>query len=114
MTSIESARALFARTRKERFALGAFNVDNQETLIGIARAAAVRRSPLLIEASHGEVEAMGLRNLRAMVDNYRDEYGIEIVHQSGPLPERGGGEGRYRRRVRVHPYRREPGAQERH
>jgi fructose/tagatose bisphosphate aldolase len=78
MTSIESARALFARTRKERFALGAFNVDNQETLIGIARAAAVRRSPLLIEASHGEVEAMGLRNLRAMVDNYRDEYGIEM------------------------------------
>ena len=78
MTRMESARALYARTRKEHFALGAFNVDNQETLIGIARAAAAKKSPLLVEASDGEVEAMGLRNLRAMVDNYRDEYGIEM------------------------------------
>ena len=78
MTRMESARALYARTRKEHFALGAFNVDNQETLIGIARAAAARRSPLLVEVSHGEVEAIGLRNMRAMVDNYRDEHGIEM------------------------------------
>jgi len=78
MTRMGSARALYARTRKEHFALGAFNVDNQETLIGIARAAAARRSPLLVEVSHGEVEAIGLRNMRAMVDNYRDEHGIEM------------------------------------
>ena len=78
MAAIESARALYARTRKERFALGAFNVDNQETLIAIARAAAVKQSPVLVEASHGEVEMMGLRNLRSMVDNYKAEYGIEM------------------------------------
>src|SRR5262249_30099372 len=56
MTNTESARALYARTRVERFAIGAFNVDNQETLIAIARAAAARKSPVLVEASHGEVE----------------------------------------------------------
>jgi fructose-bisphosphate aldolase class II len=78
MTSMESARALYARTRKERFALGAFNVDNQETLIAVARAAAAKKSPVLVEASHGEVEMIGLRNLRTMVDNYKDEYGIEM------------------------------------
>ena len=78
MAAIESARALYARTRKERFALGAFNVDNQETLIAIARAAAAKQSPVLVEASHGEVEMMGLRNLRAMVDNYKAEYSIEM------------------------------------
>lgn len=78
MTSTESARALYARSRKEGFALGAFNVDNQETPIAIARAAAARRSPVLVEASHGEVEMIGLRNLRSMVDNYKDEYGIEM------------------------------------
>jgi fructose-bisphosphate aldolase class II len=64
MTSIESVRALYARTRKERFALGAFNVDNQETLIAIARAAAAKKSAVLVEASHGEVEMIGLKNLR--------------------------------------------------
>ena len=78
MTSIESARALYARARRERFALGAFNIDNQETLIAVARAAARAGSPALVEASHGEVEMIGLRNLRAMVDNYKAEYGVEI------------------------------------
>jgi fructose-bisphosphate aldolase, class II len=78
MTSMESARALYSRTRKERFALGAFNVDNQETLIAIVRAAAAKKSPVLVEASHGEVEMIGLKNLRGMVDNYRGEYGIEM------------------------------------
>jgi fructose-bisphosphate aldolase, class II len=78
MTSIESARALYTRTQKERFALGAFNVDNQETLIAIVRAAAAKKSPVLVEASHGEVEMIGLKNLRSMVDNYKGEYGIEM------------------------------------
>jgi len=78
MTNTESARALYARTRVERFAIGAFNVDNQETLIAIARAAATRKSPVLVEASHGEVEMIGLRNLRAMVDSYKAEFGIEM------------------------------------
>ena len=78
MTNTESARVLYARTRTERFAVGAFNVDNQETLIAIARAAATRKSPVLVEASHGEVEMIGLRNLRAMVDSYKAEFGIEM------------------------------------
>jgi hypothetical protein len=30
------------------------------------------------EASHGEVEMIGLRNLRAMVDSYKAEFGIEM------------------------------------
>jgi len=66
------------RSRSQRFAVGAFNVDNQETLLAIARAAAVKRSPVLAEVSAGEVEAIGLANIRDMVDNYRAELGIEM------------------------------------
>jgi fructose-bisphosphate aldolase class II len=75
---ITAARALYARTKAEHFALGAFNIDNQETLLAIARAAAAKKAPLLVEVSHGEVEAIGLHNVRCMVDNYRDEYGVEM------------------------------------
>jgi fructose-bisphosphate aldolase class II len=75
---IDEARALYARTRAEKFAMGAFNIDNQETLIAISRAAAAKKSPVLIEVSAGEVEALGLKNVRDLVDNYRDEYGIEM------------------------------------
>jgi fructose-bisphosphate aldolase, class II len=72
------ARHLMQRSRQQHFAVGAFNIDNQETLIAIARAAQKLNSPVLVEVSHGEVEALGLENLRDMVDNYKKEYGIEM------------------------------------
>ena len=72
------ARHLMQRSRQQGFAVGAFNIDNQETLIAIARAAQKTSSPVLVEVSQGEVEALGLENVRDMVDNYREEYGIEM------------------------------------
>jgi fructose-bisphosphate aldolase, class II len=76
--TIERARELMERSRRERFAVGAFNVDNQETLVAIARAAQAKESPVLVEVSQGEVDAIGLANLRDLVDNYRAELGIEM------------------------------------
>ena len=72
------ARHLMQRARSQHFAIGAFNIDNQETLIAVARAAQKQNAPVLVEMSHGEVEAIGLDNARDMVDNYKAEYGIEI------------------------------------
>ena len=72
------ARHLMQRTRSQGFAVGAFNIDNQETLIAVARAAQKLDPPVLVEVSDGEVRAMGLENVRDMVDNYKDEYGIEM------------------------------------
>jgi fructose-bisphosphate aldolase class II len=72
------ARHLMQRTRAQKFAVGAFNIDNQETLIAVARAASKLNAPILVEVSHGEVKALGLSNIRDMVDNYKREYGIEI------------------------------------
>lgn len=72
------ARHLMQRSRQQGFAVGAFNIDNQETLIAVCRAAQKLNSPVLVEVSDGEVEALGLENIRDMVDNYKVEYGIEI------------------------------------
>lgn len=72
------ARDLMSRSRSEHFAVGAFNIDNQETLIAIAQAAQKLKSPVLVEVSDGEVKALGLQNLRCLVDNYKYEYGIEM------------------------------------
>lgn len=72
------ARHLMQRSRQQKFAVGAFNIDNQETLIAVCRAAQAKHSPVLIEVSQGEVDAMGLDNIRDLVDNYKLEYGIEI------------------------------------
>lgn len=72
------ARHLMQRARHQKFAVGAFNIDNQETLIAVARAAQKLKSPVLVEVSQGEVDALGLENVRDMVDNYREEYGVEM------------------------------------
>ncbi len=72
------ARHLMQRSRQQKFAVGAFNIDNQETLIAVCRAAQAKNSPVMVEVSHGEVEAIGLDNIRDMVDNYRLEYGVEM------------------------------------
>lgn len=72
------ARHLMQRSRQQGFAVGAFNIDNQETLIAVCKAAQNLNAPVLVEVSQGEVDALGLENIRDMVDNYRDEYGIEI------------------------------------
>lgn len=72
------ARHLMQRSRQQKFAVGAFNIDNQETLIAVARAAQKLNAPVMVEVSQGEVDALGLDNIRDMVDNYALEYAAEI------------------------------------
>jgi fructose-bisphosphate aldolase class II len=72
------ARHLMQRSRQQGFAVGAFNIDNQETLIAVCEAAQQLQSPVLVEVSDGEVKAMGIDNIRDLVDNYKTQYGIEI------------------------------------
>lgn len=72
------ARELMERARKEKFAVGAFNLDNQETLIAVCRAAKKTNSPVLVEVSSGEVKAIGIDNVRDLVENYKEQFGVEI------------------------------------
>lgn len=74
----QAAREAFARARQEHFALGAFNLDNQETLIAVSRAAKAKNAPVLVELSKAEVDALGLDNIRDLVDNYKTEFNIEM------------------------------------
>src|SRR5215831_5280437 len=72
------ARHLMQRSRQQHFAVGAFNIDNQETLIAISKAAQKLQAPVLVEVSDGEVKAIGLENIRDLVDNYKKEFGLEM------------------------------------
>ncbi len=72
------AKAMLKRSREQHFAVGAFNIDNQETLIAICKAAQKLNSPVMVEVSKNEVNSIGLENIRDMVDNYKAEFGIEV------------------------------------
>jgi fructose-bisphosphate aldolase class II len=72
------ARQTFDRARAEHFALGAFNLDDESTLRAVVRAAVRKDAPVLVEVSQGEVDSIGLDNVRDMVDNFRADYGVEM------------------------------------
>ncbi|MDB5164926.1 MAG: ketose-bisphosphate aldolase [Candidatus Saccharibacteria bacterium] len=67
-----------AQARAEHWAFGAFNLDDQATLRAVVQAAAAQKAPVLVEVSQGEVDDIGLDNVRDLVDNFKYEYGVEI------------------------------------
>lgn len=67
-----------AQARAEHWAFGAFNLDDEPTLKAVAQAAKAKNAPVLVEVSQGEVDDIGLDNVRDMVDNFKAQYGIEI------------------------------------
>jgi fructose-bisphosphate aldolase class II len=74
----QNARAAMQRARDEHWAFGAFNLDDEATLKAVSRAAQKINAPVLVEVSQGEVDDIGLDNVRDMVDNFKHQYGIEI------------------------------------
>ncbi len=72
------ARVRMDDARREHWAFGAFNLDDEPTLIAVAKAAQKHNAPVLVEVSHGEVNDIGLDNIRDLVDNTKATYGIEM------------------------------------
>ncbi|MFH1430582.1 MAG: class II fructose-1,6-bisphosphate aldolase [Candidatus Uhrbacteria bacterium] len=61
-----SPKAILERAQKGKYAVGAFNVTNLEVLQGIVRAAVAQRAPIILQASEGAVEYMGMDYIVAM------------------------------------------------
>jgi fructose-bisphosphate aldolase class II len=67
-----------AQAKVEKWAFGAFNLDDEATLKAVVQAAAAKNAPVLVEVSQGEVDDIGIDNVRDMVDNFKYHYGVEI------------------------------------
>ncbi|MDB5166720.1 MAG: Ketose-bisphosphate aldolase, class-II [Candidatus Saccharibacteria bacterium] len=74
----QKARTRMQQARQEHWAFGAFNLDDQATLKAVAQAAAEKQAPVLVEVSQGEVDDIGLDNVRDLVDNVKREFGVEM------------------------------------
>jgi fructose-bisphosphate aldolase, class II len=75
--STSRARQLMLRAHQQKFAVGAFNIDSQDILISVLKAAKELKAPVIINLSESEAEEIGLENARDLVDNYKEEYKIE-------------------------------------
>lgn len=74
----QKARERMAQARAEHWAFGAFNLDDEPTLKAVAQAAKAKDAPVLVEVSQGEVDDIGLDNVRDMVDNFKVQFGVEM------------------------------------
>lgn len=76
---MNKAKLWFEKARNEGFAIGAFNAANLETIKAIVQAGASQKSPVMIEASDGEVNFIGKKQLVALVRVLEQESGIPIL-----------------------------------
>ncbi len=65
--------------KKEKFAVGQFNINNLEYMHGITQAAKDEQSPFIFGASPGLIRFMGIKNLVAIARNMADETGLPIA-----------------------------------
>jgi fructose-bisphosphate aldolase class II len=72
------ARERMEQAKSEHWAFGAFNLDDEATLKAVTQAAVKKQAPILVEVSQGEIDDIGLDNVRDLVDNFKYAYGVEI------------------------------------
>jgi len=73
---------IFKKAQENKYAIGAFNVSNLEQIKAIFLAAQNLKSPIIISASEGEAKFIGKKHLRAIIDSYKKETGVEVIlHQ---------------------------------
>jgi fructose-bisphosphate aldolase class II len=70
---------VLSRARKERYAVGAFNVNNLEVLQAITRAAGKLNSPVIVQTSEGAIAYAGMNYLHCMVLQAAKEKAVPIV-----------------------------------
>lgn len=75
---MDSLRNVLTGLQKEGAAIGHFNVADLTLVKAVAAAAAETKLPVLIGASEGEREFLGVRELGALVKSLREETGLPV------------------------------------
>lgn len=73
------AKEWLEKAKREKFAIGAFNVGNLETFKAIIQGAANKKSPVIIETSPGETDWLGEDNIVDLARNFFQDYKIPVL-----------------------------------
>lgn len=69
---------IFKKAKKNKYAIGAFNVSNLEQLKAIVQAAQGLKGPVIIATSQGESKFIGKKQIRALINAYKEESNLPI------------------------------------
>lgn len=72
--SLVTTKQMFEKSMKEKFAIGAFNVNNMEIIQGIVDAAAEKKSPVILQASSSAIKYARIGYLMKMVEAAVEEH----------------------------------------
>ena len=74
-----TTKEMLEKSMREKFAIGAFNVNNMEIIQGIVDAAAKENSPVILQASSGAIKYARIPYLRKMIEAALEEHDIPIA-----------------------------------
>lgn len=72
------AAYLLKKAQKEGYALGAFNIYNLETALGVARAAVALNSPIVMQVSESTIEYAGLKPITHIVSTIAKNEAVSV------------------------------------
>lgn len=70
---------IFKKAQENKYAIGAFNVSNLEQIKAIIQAVQKLQSPVIIATSEGESKFIGKKQIKAIIDVYRQEISLPII-----------------------------------
>lgn len=71
-------KSILAKANKGKFGIGAFNTSNLETTLGIVRAAATTKSPVIIQLSESTIKYAGLKNIYSLIESIAETDGKDV------------------------------------
>lgn len=73
-----AADYIVKKAQKEKYAIGAFNVYNLETALGVARGAVEASSPVIIQVSESTIEYAGLKPITHVVSTIAKNEAVSV------------------------------------
>lgn len=74
-----TAQDILNLARSGGYALGAFNAGDLEIVKGVLQAGVEMKSPLIVEASPGEIKFFGYQNFESVIENFKKETGLPVL-----------------------------------
>lgn len=77
--SLVTTKNMFDKSIKEKFAVGAFNINNMEFIQAIMDAAALEKSPVILQTSSSAIKYARIPYLKKMVEAGLEEHDVEVA-----------------------------------
>jgi len=76
--SLDHIKNLVKRAHREKYGIGAFNTQNLEITLGIARGAMLTRAPIIIQVSESTIEYAGIKPITHIVSTIAKNLPVDI------------------------------------